>query len=350
MQVLIADDSPIVQERLKEMLESVPGVEKIFTAGDTKAALNIIKENHLDAAILDIRMPGGGGIRVLQEMTQESRPRVVIMLTNHPEPQFRQFCFDNGADYFFDKSSEFESVADAVASSADKDELRNAVHKTALKQIVTLSKEKQRHAAALRRKDAILNAVGFAAEQFLEAEYWEEKGSIVLERLGQAAAASRCYIFRNYTGDDGEPWTRQICEWCSSRFVSQLGNPDCISMPWRGGGMERWAELMAAGESVQGLIAQFPESEQDVLAPQDVKSIMAIPVFVGRAWWGFIGLDDCEMEREWIDAEADALQAAARTLATAISKQEKETQLRESEARYSDLVNSIREVVCIFDA
>ncbi len=71
---------------------------------------------------------------------------------------------------------------------------------------------------------------------------------------------------------------------------------------------------MSRGEAICGRVRDFPESEQGVLAAQDILSIAVVPVFVGREWWGFIGFDECRREREWGQAEMETLQMAASML------------------------------------
>jgi len=58
--------------------------------------------------ILDMTMPGGGGFNVLQVVKQRPSAPLVIVLTNHPA--YRQRSLDAGADYFFDKSAEFDQL------------------------------------------------------------------------------------------------------------------------------------------------------------------------------------------------------------------------------------------------
>jgi len=64
--------------------------------------------------ILDIRMPGGSGIDVLEDIKKINAAPIVIILTNYPYPQYRKKCMAAGADYFFDKSSEFEKVTEVL--------------------------------------------------------------------------------------------------------------------------------------------------------------------------------------------------------------------------------------------
>ncbi len=112
MKVFIADDSKVLCERLIEMLSEVPGIEIIGHAQDVAGSLAAIKKLNPDIVILDIRMPGGSGMDVLQAIKQERQAPMVIMLTNYPYPQYRKKCLGLGADYFFDKSTEFEKVTE----------------------------------------------------------------------------------------------------------------------------------------------------------------------------------------------------------------------------------------------
>ncbi len=110
VKVFIADDSSIIRERLNALFSDLPGVEVIGEAGDAEEALEGIQELNPDVVILDIRMPVGNGISVLEKIKRTESPPVIIMLTNDPYPQYRKKCADLGADYFFDKSTEFEKV------------------------------------------------------------------------------------------------------------------------------------------------------------------------------------------------------------------------------------------------
>jgi DNA-binding NarL/FixJ family response regulator len=112
MKVFIADDSPIVYERLVAMLSNLKGIETMGQAHNASEAISSIEELKPDAVILDIHMLGGNGIDVLHHIKEEQPDTVVIILTNYPYPQYRQRCMDEGADFFFDKSTEFNEVTE----------------------------------------------------------------------------------------------------------------------------------------------------------------------------------------------------------------------------------------------
>lgn len=110
MMVFIADDSEPVRQRLIALLSEIEGAEVIGQAGNHGEAVEGIRSLKPQVVILDIQMPGGSGINVLKEIKRDSRPPVVLMLTNHASPQYRKKCLEWGADFFLDKSSEFESL------------------------------------------------------------------------------------------------------------------------------------------------------------------------------------------------------------------------------------------------
>jgi DNA-binding NarL/FixJ family response regulator len=112
--VFIVDDSPIVRDRLAMLLSELPNVEVVGEADIAFEAIDSIHKLRPSVVVLDISMPGGSGMEVL-ETTKQDRPEViVIMLTNFAHDHYRQKCLQLGADYFFDKSTEFERVTEVL--------------------------------------------------------------------------------------------------------------------------------------------------------------------------------------------------------------------------------------------
>ena len=113
--VYIVDDSQAVRERLIGMISEVEGTTLAGASGDPREAVKAIQRLHPDAVILDIRMPGMSGIQVLREIKQGQQVPVVIMLTNYAFGQYRRECTEAGADYFLNKSKEFEKINGILA-------------------------------------------------------------------------------------------------------------------------------------------------------------------------------------------------------------------------------------------
>jgi DNA-binding NarL/FixJ family response regulator len=110
IKVFIADDSLIVREHLVTMLDELAGIKVVGQAENVAEAISGIRILQPDVVILDIRMPGGNGIDVLQTIKQDEVAPMVIILTNYPYPAYRQKCLQAGADFFLDKSTEFDQI------------------------------------------------------------------------------------------------------------------------------------------------------------------------------------------------------------------------------------------------
>jgi DNA-binding NarL/FixJ family response regulator len=114
MRVLIADDSVIVRERLICLLADLQGIEVIGQAEDASEARSLAAKLKPDVAILDLRMPKGSGADVLFDLKKLDPAPKVIMLTNYTHVENKKKCIDGGADYFLDKSTEFQRVVSVL--------------------------------------------------------------------------------------------------------------------------------------------------------------------------------------------------------------------------------------------
>jgi DNA-binding NarL/FixJ family response regulator len=114
VRVFIVDDSAIIRERLEMILSELKGIEIIGQAKGSTEAEEAIPKLKPDVVILDIRMHGGNGIEVLKNIKKDKNSPLVIMLTNYPYPQYRKKCKDAGADFFFDKSTEFDKIPEVL--------------------------------------------------------------------------------------------------------------------------------------------------------------------------------------------------------------------------------------------
>jgi DNA-binding NarL/FixJ family response regulator len=110
MKVFIADDSNSVIERLTDLLEEIPGTQLVGCAGNVSEAVRGVAKTNPDALILDLQMPGGSGLDVLRAVRAEHPYLQVVICTNHPHEKYREECLNAGANFFLDKSSEFEKI------------------------------------------------------------------------------------------------------------------------------------------------------------------------------------------------------------------------------------------------
>ena len=116
MKILVVDDSRIIRDRLVKLLDVIKGVCVVEQAEDADNALLTNRKLKPEVLILDIRLRGANGIEVLKQVKGEQHAPYVIMLTSFPYPQYKKKCFDEGADYFLDKSTEFDEIIEIISS------------------------------------------------------------------------------------------------------------------------------------------------------------------------------------------------------------------------------------------
>jgi PAS domain S-box-containing protein len=186
---------------------------------------------------------------------------------------------------------------------------------------------------ALLRRDAILMAVGRAAEHFLGTASLAAGMEAVLADLGDATGVSRVYVFANDPDDGGELCVSQRYEWAAPGVSPELDNPDLQHLPYDAAGLGRWAKKLPQNMPIYGEVQTFPAGEREILEPQGIISLVVVPIFVRQHWWGFIGFDECSAEREWTSAEVDGLRAAAGMIGAAIQREQVEQALHDSQER-----------------
>ncbi|MGA8015643.1 MAG: response regulator transcription factor [Candidatus Dormiibacterota bacterium] len=81
LRVLIADDDPSMRSALGEMVDSEPGYEVVGLAADPETAIDLAGTHRPDVAILDVKMPGGGGFRAAQGIRAASPETRIVALS-----------------------------------------------------------------------------------------------------------------------------------------------------------------------------------------------------------------------------------------------------------------------------
>ena len=113
--VLIVDDSPIVIERLKDMLSGL-NLGSLIYCGSYSEAVELLNNKQPDITILDIHLPDKNGIELLRYIKKMHSEITVIMLSNQSTEHYKKLCKTLGAEYFVDKSIEFDMVPGLVSS------------------------------------------------------------------------------------------------------------------------------------------------------------------------------------------------------------------------------------------
>ena len=113
---MIVEDSRIVRERLAALIAELRDVAIVAQAGDGFQAQALFRQHRPDAVVLDIQVPGINGMDLLSQFKREHPACLVMVLTTYAFKEFRERCVALGADYFFDKSMEFERVTEVLGT------------------------------------------------------------------------------------------------------------------------------------------------------------------------------------------------------------------------------------------
>jgi two-component system, NarL family, response regulator DevR len=121
LRVFVVDGSMLVRERLAARIEPPAGdAQVVGEAEDVETALPGIEASAPEVVIVDLRLTDSHGIEVLHALRDRTDSIVTIVLTNHSSRVFREASFMAGADYFFDKTTEFDLAMDTIAHLASE--------------------------------------------------------------------------------------------------------------------------------------------------------------------------------------------------------------------------------------
>lgn len=87
LNILIADDHPIVRRGLKQILAETPQMAVVDEASNGREVLSKVKQRDYDVVLLDISMPGMNGVDTLKELMTQRPDLPVLILSIHPEKQ-----------------------------------------------------------------------------------------------------------------------------------------------------------------------------------------------------------------------------------------------------------------------
>ena len=112
LRVFLVEDSPHVRDLLLDFL-NIPGEIEIVGHADNEIdSVAAILADPVDAVIVDLKLRVGSGMGVIDKVRRSNlqpQPKIIVF-TNHPFAEIRKRAMQLGADYFFDKSAEYDNV------------------------------------------------------------------------------------------------------------------------------------------------------------------------------------------------------------------------------------------------
>lgn len=114
IRVLLVDDCKLIRQLLVESMVRLDSVEVVGEASNSQQGIDLFQILDPDVLIVDIKMPGGNGFRLLEAMQDLDHDCKVIVLTNYPHEIYRKRCMALGAEFFFEKASEYHKIEEVL--------------------------------------------------------------------------------------------------------------------------------------------------------------------------------------------------------------------------------------------
>ncbi len=195
----------------------------------------------------------------------------------------------------------------------------------------------------LEQKTRFLKALATINNNLLEVEEISTSIDKCLSIAGQTVDSDRTYYFENSIDQTtGGLLCSQRYEWAKNSVTPQINNPELQNVPYE-----------ALGETLMSLHKNLPFKAiikdledgptKEILASQDILSILIIPIFIGSNFVGFIGFDDCTLSREWTQDEEDFLNSIADTLTNALVRYNSSKELNETLNEKETILDSIKD-------
>jgi DNA-binding NarL/FixJ family response regulator len=119
IRILIADDHSIVRQGLKQIVSECPGMVVAGEAESGQEVLELVRERDFDVAIVDIAMPGRGGLEILKDLKAEKPSMKVMVLSMYSEEQYAIRSLRDGASAYLTKGSAPDELVQAIRAVAE---------------------------------------------------------------------------------------------------------------------------------------------------------------------------------------------------------------------------------------
>ena len=245
----------------------------------------------------------------------------------------------NGEIYNYSKSGRGYWLSLAISPMYDNN--KTHIGFIAIEADITERKEVEHR---LYENEKLLQAINFASSELLTNNDFNNAIEKILKNLIENIAIEKINIFQNEFLQDGSPVFshRYTFDNLKKRYFSFASKHQKLS--YKELGYDRWYHNFIEGKYIEGLTKNFPEMEQAQLLPQNIVSVLLVPIMVSGKFWGFIGFDVQSYEKSWSNTEIGLLTNFANSLGGAFERYEAESKLKESEEKFRLLIESASDI------
>ena len=319
LKLLFVSEDADVGKKVQQIFKNL--FDEILIAENGNVGYAYYQKHTPQVILSDIALPLMNGLELTSKIRILNPVARIILLSESGEPEIFIKAFEKGVKGVVLKPLNYGQLLVLITEQVQEIAL---VKRAKEEEFKRLRAEKE-----YDKSKRILHAVSQATALFFRAGFSEQTVNKVIKLIGDVSDASRVYIYKIFSEDQKE-YTSRIYEWTAREIMPVIGNLSVTGVEIATSGFNRWVDIMRENKGhVAGFVKDFELSEQVKLREHGIVSVIAIPIFVNKDWWGFIGLDDCLKERVWTEPEISALEALANNLGAAIHKRELDNQMVE---------------------
>ncbi len=342
--ILIVDDLEQNLELLENILEPLDA--RLILVQSGMEALERLAMHDIALALIDVEMPEMNGFELVKRMQQDTRQELfpVMFITAHPGhvSEIEKY-YSTGVVDFITKPFKHHILLNKVKVFLELYRQKLKIREQKAEIELTFQKLHETN-QTLKIRVIYENLLAKISEMAIPGMHAIDFFDASLAIIGQTIGASRTYIIE-YCSETGT-----LCntyEWCAAGITPQKDNFQDLpvaEIPW-------WHNQLINGHIIRYTdIDDIPEQSTNViLKAQDIFSILVVPLFVEKKYFGHIGFDFCYRCHEWQDMDVELLISISRTLCSVIERNISEREVQKRMETEQALLNASLDSVLLID-